>query len=147
MVSSVVYLGHKVDSEGLHPNPDKVKAVVEAPRPSNVTELKSFLGLLTYYGRFLPNLSTTLAPLYALLREGTPWKWSRSANEAFLAAKELLTSSDVLVHFDPEMDLLLACDASAYGVGAVLSHKMPNGSERPIAFASRTLTKVERKYS
>ena len=147
MVSSVVYLGHKVDSEGLHPNPDKVKAVVEAPRPSNVTELKSFLGLLTYYGRFLPNLSTTLAPLYALLREGTPWKWSRSANEAFLAAKELLTSSDVLVHFDPEMDLLLACDASAYGVGAVLSHKMPDGSERPIAFASRTLTKVERKYS
>ena len=73
MVPSVIYLGHVVDSEVLHPNPAKVKAVAEAPRLHNVQELKSFLGLLTYYGTFLPNLSTMFAPLNALLSKDTPW--------------------------------------------------------------------------
>ena len=99
----MVYLGHVVDSEGLHPNPDKVEAVAEALRPRNVQELKSFLGLLTYYDKFLPNLSTILVPLNALLSKDTPWTWNRSTDQAFLAAKQLLISSEVLVHYDPEL--------------------------------------------
>ncbi len=146
MASSVVYLGHRVDAEGLHPNPDKVEAVVQTPRPRSVSELKAYLGLLTYYGRFLPNLSTALAALYALLKRNTPWSWDVRTERAFQASKMLLVSSEVLAHFDPELKLLLACDASPYGIGAVLSHQMPDGSERPIAFASRTLTPVERRY-
>ena len=67
MAPSVVYLGYRIDAQGLHPMPDKVKAVMDALQPTTVTELKSYLGLLNYYGKFLPNISTILIPLYALL--------------------------------------------------------------------------------
>jgi hypothetical protein len=76
MASSVAYLGDKIDAEGLHPMTEKVKAIVEAPDPTNVHELKSYLGLLTYYSKFLRNMSTVLAPLNALLRKGNQWHWT-----------------------------------------------------------------------
>ncbi|CAB4022898.1 Hypothetical predicted protein [Paramuricea clavata] len=79
--------------------------------------------------------------------KGTRWVWHSRQQEAYDTAKALLQSSQVLVHYDPEKELLLSCDASPYGVGAVLAHKMNDGSERPIAYASRTLSKPERGYS
>ena len=146
MVSSVTFLGHKVDKDGLHPLPDKISAVLSAPTPRNLQELKSYLGLLSYYSKFLPKLSTVLAPLYRLLRKDTHWRWMAAEEKAFDLSKELLTSSRLLVHFDPSLPLILACDASDYGVGAVLAHRMPNGEERPIGYASRSLSKAERNY-
>ena len=147
MAPSVTYLGHVIDAKGLHPLPEKVQAIQQAPTPKNVTELKSYLGLLTYYGKFLPNLSSRLAPLHELLRKNTEWKWSHEQDDAFQKSKNLLTSTPLLVHFDPKLPLLLACDASAYGVGAVLAHRMPDGSDQPIGYASRTLNSAERNYS
>ena len=123
MVPEVSYLGHRIDENGLHPLEDKVKAILEAPSPRNVRELKSYLGLLSYYGKFLPDLSSVLAPLYQLLRKHQGWRWSSAERDAFQASKDLLSSSSLLVHFDPQVPLTLACDASAYGVGAVLSHR------------------------
>ena len=108
---------------------------------------KSWLGLLNYYSKFLPNLSATLAPLYDLLKSQSSWSWESSQQVAFSKAKELLTSASVLVHYEPDRELVLACDASEYGVGAVLSHHFEEGFDRPIAFASRTLAPAERKYS
>ena len=145
--ASVVYLGHKIDRDGLHSTDEKVRAIQDAPHPTNVKELRAWLGLLNYYGRFLCNLSTTLAPLHVLLRKETKWQWGKYQNEAFVAAKNLLQSDSLLVHFDQDKPILLACDASPYGVGAVLSHQMPDESERPIAFASRSLLPTERNYS
>ena len=147
MVSEVSYLGHQIDAEGLHPLPNKVQAVVDAPSPCSVQELKAYLGLLTYYGKFLPDLPTVLAPLYRLLKKGSQWCWEGEEERAFRKSKELLTSSQLLVHFDSNLPLVLACDASAYGVGAVLAHRMPDGRERPIGFASRTLSSAEQNYS
>ena len=147
MAPSVVYLGYQIDAEGIHPVSEKVKAVQEAPRPVSVSGLKSYLGLLTYYSRFLPNLSTTLAPLYKLLKHKERWKWSDQQEKAFVESKELLLSSQLLVHFNPSLEITLACDASAYGIGAVLSHQMPDGTEKPVGFVSRTLTETEKKYS
>ena len=147
MVPSVDYLGYRIDKEGLHPLPDKVKAIKEAPDPTSVTELKAYLGLLTYYSKFLPNLSTTLAPLYVLLQKDYPWRWTGEEEKAFTASKELLTSESLLVHFDPKLELVLACDASAYGIGTVLAHRLPDGSEKPIGYVSRSLSKAERNYS
>ena len=147
MAASVTYLGHQIDEHGLHPVADKVQAVTKAPRPQNKSELKSFLGLLSYYSRFMPNMSTTLAPLYRLLRLDTSWRWGTRETAAFETAKSQLLSSQVLAHYDPSLELVVACDASAYGVGAVLSHRLPDGTERPIGFASRTLTEAEKKYS
>ena len=147
MAPSVEYLGHVIDSAGLHPTKAKVKAITEAPTPRNVTELCSFLGLINYYGKFLPNLSSTLAPLYKLLQQNTQWQWCNQQVTAFNAAKEALQSSTLLVHYDGSKPLTLACDASSYGVGAVLSHSFEDGSEKPIGFASRTLSTAEKHYS
>ena len=142
---SVVYLGYKIDKNGIHPLAEKVEAVKNAPEPKNITELKSYLGLLTYYSRFLPHMATMLAQLYRLLQAKIPWNWTQKEKMAFENSKNLLLSAKVLVHFDPNKELILACDASSYGVGAVLSHKMSDGTERPIAFASRTLSSAEKK--
>lgn len=147
LAPSVVYLGHRIDAQGLHPVTEKVKAVQEAPTPKNVTELQSYLGLLSYYSRFLPSLSTRLAPLYQLLKHDEPWSWKSAQEKAFVESKQSLLSSQVLVHFDPCLEIVLACDASAYGIGAVLSHRMLDGSEKPIGFVSRTLTEAEKNYS
>ena len=146
-VPSVSYLGHKIDGEGLHPLLDKVQAIQEAPSLTNVQELKVYLGLLTYYTRFLPNMSTVLSPLYRLLQKDVKWQWTADENQAFSASKDLLTSSSLLVHFDPKLKLILTCDASAYGIGAVLAHKYHDGSERPIGYASHSLSKAEKNYS
>lgn len=132
MVPEVSYLGHRIDANGLHPLEDKVKAILEAPSPRNASELKSYPGLLSYYGKFLPDLSSVLAPLYQLLRKHVSWRWSSVERDAFQASKDLLSSSSLLVHSDPQVPLTLACDASAYGVGAVLSHRLPDGSEHPV---------------
>ncbi len=143
----VEYLGHVIDGRGVYPTKDKVRAIQDAPAPSNVKELRAFLGLVNYYGRFVPHQSTVLAPLYRLLKEQVVWQWGKKEQCAFDECKELLTSDKVLVHYDPQLSLTLACDASAYGIGAVLQHTMPNGEEHPIAYASRTLSPAEKKYS
>lgn len=144
--SSVTYLGHRIDAEGLHPLEKNVDAIRLAPLPRNVVELRSFLGMVTFYNKFLPNLSTVLAPLYSLLEKGAKWTWGAKEDAAFKKAKTALCSAPVLTYFNPELELLLECDASPYGVGATLFHRI-NGEDRPIGFRSRTLTSVERKYS
>ena len=147
LLKSVSYLGHVISAEGLHTAESKVKAVVDAPDPRNLSELRSSLGMVNYYGKFLPNLATTLSPLYHLLRQTTTWHWGLKQKRAFQKVKKLLKSGRVLTHFDDRLPLLLECDASPYGLGAVLSHEMPDGSERPVCFASRTLSKAEQNYS
>ena len=147
MLPSLEYLGHVISKDGIQPTETKKRAIVDAPTPKNVTELRSFLGMLTYYSKFLPKLATVLSPLYLLLQKNKPWSWSGEQASAFIQAKKLLTSAEVLVHFDPKKKLLLACDAFPYGVAAVLSHLMEDGLDRPIAYASRTLSPAERKYA
>ena len=108
MEKSVTYLGHTIDANGLHLMTEKVEAIREAPRPRNVSQLKSYLGLITYYGRFLPIISHTLFPLYRLPRRNT------REEEAFIKSKKMLLSSNLLVHFDPSLELTLACDAQIH---------------------------------
>ena len=141
MAKDVVYLGHKIDAEGLHTTSEKVEALAQAPEPTNVQELRSFLGLVNYYRKFLPNLSATLHPLNNLLSKGMRWHWTTECKKAFEQAKKSVVTSSVLAHYNPELPLKLeAADASesAYSIGAVISHATPTG-ERPIAFASRSL--------
>ena len=140
MTTSVEYPGHVIDATGLHLSISGVKAIKEAPQTTN----KSFLGLLNYYNKFLPNVSTFLAPLHRLLCKDTKWKWSKAQAEAFKKAKDLLQSFSLLVHFDGAKPLLLSCDAPPYSLGAVLAHKMDDNSEKPIAFISRTLSPAEK---
>ena len=145
-MKSVKYLGHTIDAQGLHPSEDKLKAIRDAPAPENVTQLRSFLGLILFYARFIPNHSTLLAPLNDLLRQDAQWKWTSKENKAFQTAKDTLLNSQTLVHYDDRLPLYLACDCSSYGAGAVLSHRI-DGIDRPIAFTSCTLTSTQRNYS
>lgn len=140
----VSYCGHMISEEGLKKSPDKVNAVLKAPRPENLQQLRSFLGLVNYYRFFLPNLSTVLGRLNELLQGEKTWKWTKQCEQAFAEVKELMTSEQVFCHYDPHKPVKLACDASPYGLGSVLSHVMDDGTDRPIAFASRSLTKVEK---
>lgn len=147
MSESVEYLGHKITEEGVEALSDKVEAVKMMKRPKDKKELHSYLGLINYYAKFMPNLSTVLAPLYKLLQKGEQFKWEEIEERAWLDSKKLLINADILVHFDQDKEVVLTCDASPYGLGAVLAHKMSDGTERPIAFASRTLKQAERNYS
>ncbi|XP_031422660.1 uncharacterized protein K02A2.6-like [Clupea harengus] len=145
--SSVEYLGHVIDAQGLHKAPSKVRAITGAPAPQNVSQLRSYLGLLNYYGKFIPNLASMLKPLHQLLCQDKVWKWTAQCDQVFAQTKEALVKSEALIHFDPSLPLQLACDASPYGIGAVVSHILANGEERPIAFASRSLNKAESNYA
>ena len=104
------------------------------------------MGLIHYHHKFLPNLATLLHPLNDLLKTGSKWKWSKKCSDAFEEAKQLLISSPVLAHFDPSLPIKLAVDASAYGIGAAISHVFPDGQKRPIAFALHTLSTAEKNY-
>ena len=147
MANSVEYLGHRIDQEGIHALPHKVSAIVNAPAPTNVQELRSFLGLINYYSKFIRNLASLLHPLNQLLQVNKKWEWTDKCATAFKQAKQQLISAKVLTHYNPELPLRMASDASAYGIGAVISHVLPDGSEKPISFASRTLTPSEKNYS
>ena len=100
---------------------------------------------MTYYNKFIPNLAINFAPLYELLRRYKKWEWTSDCDKAVQEVKDFLTSDNVLVHYDTQKPLVLATDASPTGVGAVLSH-IVDGGERPVAYASRSLTTAERKY-
>ena len=147
MLPKVEYLGHVITAKGLHPAEDKIRAILKAPAPHNVAQLRSFHGLVNYYGKFLHQLSTLLAPLYTLLQKNKKWFWGTDQKKAFSDIKEILTSPKLLVHYDPQRKLMLSCNASPYGIGAVLSHIMEDGSEKPVAFASRSLAPAEKRYA
>ena len=146
MKTEVVYMGYKLTTSGISPIQSKLQAIIEAPKPTNKTELKAFLGMLNYYRRFLPNLSAKLAPLYKLTEKNQTWYWDEQCESVFEDAKQLLSSDKVLIHYQAKKNVYLRVDASAYGLGAVLCHKV-DGTYKPIAFASRTLQPAEKKYA
>ncbi|UYV82062.1 K02A2.6-like, partial [Cordylochernes scorpioides] len=142
----IEYLGHLVTGEGIRPLDHKVQAIQKAKTPTNISELRSFLGLVNFYGKFIPNLPELLKPLHELLHKKRPWVWTKECGEAIDKCKNSITSERVLVPYDTTLPLCLATDASQIGVGAVLSHII-EGQERPIMFASRTLSEAEQNYS
>lgn len=141
------YLGFIIDKNGLHACKSKVKAIVEAPVPQNVTQVKAFAGLVQYYGKFVQNLSGIMSPMYNLLRKDVPFVFDENCMKAFNKVKELLTTAPILAHYDPNAPAVLTVDASSTGLGCVLSIIDSEGAERPVSFASRTLSLAERNYS
>ncbi|KAK6056211.1 hypothetical protein COOONC_06286 [Cooperia oncophora] len=141
------FLGHVVDEKGIRPSPNKLKAILNMPEPRNLKELESYLGMIQYYGKFIPRLATLAAPLNGLRRKNAPWKWGAQEKAAFSQIREKLTAADTLAHYNPDIPVVLATDASEYGIGAVLYHRYEDGTEKVIAYASRSLTKQERNYA
>ncbi|XP_045541427.1 uncharacterized protein K02A2.6-like [Papilio machaon] len=143
----ISYLGYVINKNGLKKSPEKVKAIVDAPVPTNVSQLQSFLGLANYYRNFVPGASSILKPLYDLLKKNNKWEWSQEHADAFVLIKNKLASDLVLAHFNQNAKLILTVDASPTGLGAILSQVGDDGAERPVSFASRTLTPAEKRYS
>lgn len=117
-----------------------------SPILTDLSQLRSFLGVVEYYSRFVPRLAAEAEPLRKLLRKDIPFIWDTEADTSFKSMKTLLSSARILKMFDPSLPIIVSADASVYGLGAVLQQS--NGKEvQTVAFASRTLTAAERNYS
>ena len=132
MKYKVKYIGHVLSKQGVSPGKSNLEAIQQAPRPADVSQLRSFLGMINYYSKFIPDFSSKLHPLYELLSNRTKWFWSESCEAAFLSAKEVLSSDQVLVHYDPSKALILSVDDGPHGIGAVWSHRLEDGSAKPL---------------
>lgn len=142
----VAYLGHVISENGVQPNPEKTKAVSEFPIPQSPKDIKSFLGLVSYYRRFIPDFAKLAKPLTCLLKKDVLFKWQNEQQLAFESLKNKLVSAPILAYPDFSQTFLLTCDASNYAISAILSQGTI-GQDRPIAYASRTLNKAECNYS
>lgn len=127
-------------------SPEKINVILKMKEPTSIEEINRFLGMVTYYLRFISNLSTLTAPLRQPLAKNAKFYWNRKCSEAYDRIEQEIASERVLTPFDPALPVQLACDASPQGVAGILSHII-NGQERPFAFASRSLTQAEKHYS
>ena len=143
---SVEYLGHVVSAQGIQTDLRKLAAVNQYTVPTDVKSLRSFLGLASYYRRFVPRFSQVAAPLHALTRKEIPYFWTPECQQVFEKLKELLTSAPLLKYPDFSKPFVLETDASGVGLGAVLAQRQEDGTVQPIAYASRSLQKHERNY-
>ena len=144
---SLEYVGLVVDAAGVKPSPKKLDALLNVPIPKCVDDLRSYLGMVNYYSKYIPNLANTAAPLYALLQKDASWYWSPACDIIYKTLQAAITSNSTLVQYNSALPLVLECDASSNGVGAALHHIMPDGNKRPIAFALKSLSTSEKQYS
>lgn len=145
--SEISLLGHQISREGVRPDPAKTQAIRSFPTPTNQKAVRSFLGLCSYYRKFMENFSKTAAPLNELLRDGVKFNWSTDQQAAFETLKNNLTNPPLLGHFDTNQPVTLRTDACGHGIGAILAQPDATGTERVIAYASRTLSPAESRYS
>ena len=145
--AEVEYLGHIITPQGLKTNPRLVLAVKQFPTPRNVREVRQFLGLSSYYHRFIPSFAKCAQPLHNLTRQGVQFKWCTECQQAFEFLKQRLIEAPVLAYPSFSKEFVLETDASIEGLGAVLSQAQGDGRLHPIAFASRALSQAERNYS
>ena len=135
---SISFMGHTLTSEGLKPQDSKIQAVLQTERPSNVKEMKSFLGLVSYCSKFVPQFATISEPLRKLTRKNETFRWEKEQQNAFETLKNAMTSAEVMAYYDPDAETRIICDASPVGLGSILEQKHGDNF-RPVAYASRTL--------
>ena len=143
----VKFLGYLVDKNGRKPDPEKITAISKMPTPTNVNQLRSFLGMCSYYGNFIPKMKQLRGILDELTQKDVKWDWNDSRQQAFDKLIEILSSDLNLCHFNPKYPIIVAADACEYGIGGVISHKFPDGTEKPIHHFSQALNPAEKNYS
>ena len=144
---SIRFLGQIIDSSGIRPDPEKVKAIQAMKEPENITELRRFLGMTTQLSKFTPNLAETTKPLRDLLSTKNMWVWGEPQQKAFQQLKRQLSSTPVLALYHPDRLTTVSADSSSFGLGAVITQKQPDATWRPVAYCSRSLSNTEQKYA
>ena len=145
--SRIQFLGQVIDESGVSPDPDTTQAIMQLEQPNNVTEVRRYLGMLNQMSKFIPDLSSKTKPLRDLISAKNLWTWGPNQQRAFEETKQLISSPTVLALYDPLANTVVSADASAYGLGGVLTQKQPSGEWQPVSFISRSLTPTEQKYS
>ena len=145
--SELKFMAHTLSNSGIKIADDKVKAVKDTPPPTNPSEVKSFLGLINFCSKFIKNLATIAESLRKLTRKDVAWHWGQEQQNAFETLKQCLISSEVIAYYNQDAETQLIVDGSPYELGAILNQKQRNGEFKPVAYASRTLNPVERRYS
>lgn len=145
-VKQVEFCGHIISDKEIKPSPDKLVKTKDLPPPADIHQLRSFLGAVNYYGKFIHELKTLRAPLDKLLEKDVAFEWTSVRQQAFEDIKQVLSSDLVLTHYDPKKKIVLATDASQYGMGAVLMHEFADGTLHPIMHWSSTFNNAERNY-
>ncbi|XP_049865697.1 uncharacterized protein K02A2.6-like isoform X1 [Pectinophora gossypiella] len=138
--------GFRINKYGMSVIKSNLKPLLNAPAPTNLTMLKSFLGKVNYYSRFLNNMATALTPLYECTKRGK-FKWTKECQFAFELIKNKLANTENLKHFNPEQPIIITCDASQSGLAAILSNRDEKGVIKPVAYASKKLNSTEIKYA
>ena len=141
-----MYLGHVVTRDGIHTDPEKVNAVSKWPVATSGRDVQQFLGLVGYYRNYIQNFATIAKPLHQLAERGREFDWSEECSISFQELRSRLVAAPTLAFPDFSKTFLLDTDACETGIGAVLSQEHDDGLERVVAYASRTLSKAERKY-
>lgn len=138
--NKVKFLGQVISDEGVSCDPDKVAAILQMPEPTNVPELRRFLGMVNHLTKYTPNLAEMTQPLLELLSKKNEWCWNPPQQKAFTNVKQVLTESPILALFDPKRETMVSADASSYGLGAVLMQKQEDRNLRPVAYTSRSMS-------
>ena len=143
----IKYFGHIMNRDGRQQDPERAKAIRNMPAPDNGQALQSFLSLVKFYQGFIKNMQNLRGPINELLKKDKPWLWTPECQESYEKIKKTLSSDLSLTHYDPSLDIIVASDASSYGIGACILHKLPDGSRKAVAYASISLLPAEKQYS
>jgi len=142
----IIYLGHIISENGISPDPSKLTAIKEFSIPKKVKDVQFFIGLARYYRKFIENFSRIAKPLIKLTKKILKFEWTTEQRPAFEGLKDKLMTAPVLKYPDFTEEFIVTTDTSDYAIGAVLSQGKV-GNDRPIAYASRVLTKAEQNYN
>lgn len=142
---SIELLGHIISKTGLKKVPSKVEAISQLDSPKNVSEVKSLMGVVSYYAKFMPRLATIMNPIYALTKKDVIFNWTSECSQALSEVKQLIQEDLELAHFDSDLPTIIETDASLEGISGIL-FQMADGIKKPVLCVSRTLTSAEKNY-